>query len=173
MSWRHRLIDSVADVGDKTGPQPDALLGLALELAVRAPSWPGTARPVRRHWDLMVASDAFEAWVIAWPPRGAIELHDHGGSAGAVVVAAGALIETSVVPQPFGDVAVVTKAMNVGQSICFDGRHIHDIVNSGDAPAISVHVYAPRLDSMTYYRMAERRLEVGATVQYRFGQAVA
>jgi hypothetical protein len=173
MSLRHCLVDPAADVGDEELPEPDALLAIALRLAVRAPSWSGMARPVRRHWDLMAASDAFEAWVIAWPPGGAIELHDHGGSAGAVVVAAGELIETSVVSQPVGDVALQTNAIGVGRSICFGGRHIHDIVNSGDAPAITVHVYAPRLRSMTYYRLTEHRLQAGATVQYRFGQAVA
>ncbi len=121
----------------------------------------------------MASSDAFEAWVIAWPPGGAIELHDHGGSAGAVVVAAGELIETSVVSRPSGDVALETKTIAMGGSIGFGGHHIHDVVNSGDAPAISVHVYAPRLTSMTYYRMTEGVLEAGATRRYRFGQAVA
>jgi hypothetical protein len=173
MSMRHGRVDPVADADDMEIPGPDALEAIALRLAVRAPSWPGMARPVRRHWDLMAASDAFEAWVIAWPPGGAIELHDHGGSSGAVVVAAGELIETSVVSPPVGDRALQTNAIGVGRSICFGGRYIHDIVNSGDGPAISVHVYAPRLRSMTYYRMTEHRLEARATVRYRFGQAVA
>ena len=121
----------------------------------------------------MAGSDLFEAWVIAWPPGGSIELHDHGGSAGAVVVVAGELIETTVVSEPWGDVALESKGVGVGGSISFGGHNIHDVVNSGDAPAISVHVYAPRLNSMTYYRVADRRLEAGATVRYCFGQAVA
>ena len=153
---------------------PTALLAMARRLALWAPSWPGMQRPARRHWDLMAASDLFEAWVIAWPPGGAIELHDHGGSAGAVVVVAGELIETTRRVGAFGETSPSSpKAVGVGGSISFGGHHIHDVVNSGDAPAISVHVYAPRLNSMTYYRMADRRLEAGATVQYRFGQAVA
>jgi hypothetical protein len=45
------------------------------------------------------------------PCGGAIDLHDHGGSAGAV----------------------------------------HDLVNPAPTPALSVHVYAPRLTHMTYY----------------------
>ncbi len=144
---------------------PEALAAMAMRLAVRAESWPGMTQPRCRQWHLIAASDAFEAWVITWPPGGAIELHDHGGSAGAVVVAAGELRETSVVSRPSRDVVLETNTIG--------GRHIHDVVNSGDVPAISVHVYAPRLTSMTYYRMTQDLLEPGATLHYRLGQAVA
>jgi hypothetical protein len=61
----------------------------------------------------------------------------------------------------------------VGGSISFGGHHVHDIVNGGAVPAISVHVYAPRLTSMTYYQLTEVGLEAGSTVRYRFGEAVA
>ena len=92
----------------------------------------------------MAVTDNFEAWVIAWPPGGAIELHDHGGSAGAVVVAAGALRETRVVSQASGSWALEASTIGVGETTCFAGHDVHDIVNMADAPAISVHVYAPR-----------------------------
>jgi hypothetical protein len=29
---------------------------------------------------------------------------------------------------------------------------VHDIVNAGTEPALSLHVYGPRLEAMTYYR---------------------
>ncbi len=151
----------------------DELLAIARQLATRAPSWPGMARPTRRRWDLMAVADSYEAWVIGWPPGGAIELHDHGGSSGAVVVAAGELTETRIESQPLGRVTLGTRRIGVGQSISFAGRHVHDVVNDADAPAISVHVYAPRLTSMTYYRMTDGALEAEATVRYRFGEAVA
>jgi hypothetical protein len=154
-------------------PGPEELLAIALSLAAQAPTWPGMSRPSRRSWDLMVASETVEAWVIAWPPGGSVELHDHGGSAGAVVVATGELVETSVVAQPSGGVALRTTTIGVGRSIRFGGHHVHDIVNAGEKPAVSVHVYAPRLTSMTYYQLTEVGLEAGATVRYRFGEAVA
>lgn len=154
-------------------PGPDQLLTIALGLAARAPSWPGMAQPSCRNWELMVASATVEAWVIAWPPGGSVELHDHGGSAGAVVVATGELVETSVVAQPPGGVALRTNRIGVGRSLQFAGSHVHDIVNTGKTPAISVHVYAPRLTSMTYYQLTEGSLEAGTTVRYRLGEAVA
>ena len=113
----------------------------------------------------MVASDTFEAWVIAWPPGGAIELHDHGGSSGAVVVAAGELLETSIVTQPSGGVGLRTSHDRRG-AVHLLRRSPRPRHRQPDrAPAISVHVYAPRLTSMTYYRMTDGVLEAGATVR--------
>jgi Cysteine dioxygenase type I len=151
----------------------DRLTSIALRLAARASTWPGMARPTERRWELMAVTDAFEAWVIAWPPGGAIELHDHGDSSGAVLVVTGELRETTIVPRASGGVVLETTTAGVGQSIGFEGRHIHDVVNVGEVPAISVHVYAPRLTTMRYYRVIEGVLHEGPAVRYSFGEAVA
>jgi hypothetical protein len=150
----------------------DELLAIAEGLAVSAPGWPGMDRPTRRVWDIMVASDAFEAWVIAWPPGGAIELHDHGGSSGAVVVASGELVETTVTRRPDGSAETETTVLPVGASSAFEAPHIHDLVNLGTVPALSVHAYGPRLTAMTHYDIAEGQLVTGPTMHYRFGAAI-
>jgi mannose-6-phosphate isomerase-like protein (cupin superfamily) len=164
-----RLLHSAADrsflgVGE--------LLAIAEGLAVSAHSWPGMDRPARRIWDVMVASDTFEAWVIAWPPGGAIELHDHGGSSGAIVVASGELTETTVTERPDGVANTETTVLPAGTSTTFAAPHVHDLVNLGAVPAISVHTYAPRLTAMTHYDLAQGRLVNGRTVRYRFGAAI-
>jgi hypothetical protein len=148
------------------------LLAIAEGLAVSAHGWPGMKRPSRRIWDIMVASDAFEAWVIAWPPGGAIEVHDHGGSSGAVVVASGELMETTVTERPDGPVTTETTVLPEGASTTFETPHIHDLVNLGPVPAISVHAYAPRLTAMTHYDITQGRLVTGRTAHYRFGAAI-
>ncbi len=148
------------------------LLAIAEGLAVSAHSWPGMDRPTRRTWDVMVASDTFEAWVIAWPPGGAIELHDHGGSSGAIVVASGELTETTVTERPDGLTDTETTVLPAGTSTTFAAPHVHDLVNLGTEPAISVHAYAPRLTAMTHYDLAQGRLVTGPTVRYRFGAAL-
>lgn len=161
--------DAVGDDGhEHVGPEE--VLAIAVALASRAQSWPGMTRPTRRCWDLMMATDHLEAWVIAWPSNGAIELHDHGGSSGAVVVAAGELVETSIVSLPSGGAAPRTRRLKVGGSIVFPGSHVHDVVNTGPAPALSVHVYSPRLTSMTYYRVTDGVLEAGATSRAPIGR---
>ena len=160
------------DVGSQVAMllELDELAEIATALAPAAGSWPGMTRPARRRWELMAVSDRAEAWVIAWPPGGAIELHDHGGSAGAVVVAAGELVETSLGPRPGRGTALSTRTIPTGGCVRFSGHHVHDIANPGATPAISVHVYAPRLTSMTYYRFAEKTLVAGPTVRYRFDE---
>ena len=46
-----------------------------------------------RDWARVVATDTFDAWLIRWPTGGAVEMHDHGGSAGVIAVLEGELTE--------------------------------------------------------------------------------
>jgi hypothetical protein len=134
------------------------LLPIAQGLAATAPLWADPDEPVTRTWRTIAATDAFEAFVIAWPAGGSIELHDHGGSAGAVVVAAGELVETTVVPGVGGSWAMTSRPLSTGDHRTFGPGHVHDIVNRGPGPALSVHVYSPVLASMTFF---ERRTGTG------------
>jgi predicted metal-dependent enzyme (double-stranded beta helix superfamily) len=120
----------------------------------------------------MVASPDFEAWLIAWPPGGVIELHDHGNAAGAVVVVSGELVETAMTQHSGGGVEAHTTVLSTGACVSFGASHVHDIVNLGTAPAMSVHVYAPRLTAMTFYEMSDGQLESGRTVRYRLGEVI-
>jgi predicted metal-dependent enzyme (double-stranded beta helix superfamily) len=149
-----------------------ALWGAAQGLARHAPMWRDLGRPQRRHWELLAAADEVEAWVIAWPPGGAIEFHDHGASSGAVVVTAGQLTESEVFAGPDGSAVVHTRELVAGASVVFGTGHLHDLVNRSESPAVSVHVYAPRLTEMTFYDITDGRLAVGRTVRYQLGAAV-
>jgi predicted metal-dependent enzyme (double-stranded beta helix superfamily) len=163
------LLDGVTD-----GIEMDSstLLAIAEGLAPSARRWPGMAEPTRRVWDLIAASEAFEAWVISWPPGGAIELHDHGGSSGAVVVAGGELVEVAVAEDRRGVLETTSTVLPLSASVTFGRAHVHEIVNLGSRPAISVHVYAPRLTTMTYYQLSNGLLEARATVRYELGAAI-
>ena len=111
--------------------------------------------------------------MIGWAPGGTIELHDHGDSGGAVVVAGGELLETLVTDRGDGSVTTATRRMATGTSWTMASGHVHDIVNDGSAPAVSVHVYAPRLTSMTHYRLDHGALLTERTVHYRLGELVS
>ena len=128
--------------------------------------------PAQRVWELIDSSQDFEAWVIGWPPGGAIELHDHGESGGAVVVAQGELVEMVIAEDRKGTLAMTNTVLPASASVTFDKSHIHEIVNLGPGPAISVHVYAPRLTAMTYYDFWDGVLETRATVHYQLGTAI-
>jgi hypothetical protein len=164
--------DQLARDADGIEMDSSKLLAIARGLAHSAQRWPGMAQPTRRVWDLIAATQAFEAWVISWPPGGAIELHDHGGSGGAVVVAVGELVEVAVAEDRDGVLATTSTVLPVSASVTFDKAHVHEIVNLGPGPAISVHVYAPRLTAMTYYEFSNGLLEARATVHYQLGAAI-
>ena len=44
------------------------------------------------------------------------------------------------------------RRVTAGESVCFGGDHVHAVFNADNSPATSVHVYAPPLRSMGFYR---------------------
>ena len=140
---------------------PVELLATAQQLAHVATSLPGMNDPCERCWRTIAANEHFEAWVVAWPVGGTIELHDHGNSAGAVVIASGALSETSVRPSDDRNVIATSSSIDTGEHVLFGPGYVHDFVNVGPAPAVSVHVYSPALRSMTYFNWGDGEGLVG------------
>jgi Cysteine dioxygenase type I len=106
-----------------------------------------------RSWILLAVTDLFEAWAIGWPPGGRIDLHDHGPSNGAVALAVGSLTETSIRVSRQGTAVISTRRIRAGQHREFTAGDVHDLNNDGGREAVSVHVYGPRLSSMTYYEL--------------------
>jgi hypothetical protein len=127
--------------------------------ALRLAGTPGIWRPrIRRDSDerwyaLLEADEDREAWLLGWPVGGGIELHDHGGSSGAMCVVEGILGETFVDAgnRPTARGSLRTRRLPRGSLIRFGPDHIHDVVNTGPGLALSIHVYSPRLLSMTFY----------------------
>jgi hypothetical protein len=156
--------DPVA-AGPTTPPRRNVnLLAIAEGFAASAADLPELHGLTERSWILLAATDLFEAWAIGWPPGGKIELHDHGESRGAVVVAQGTLTETTVRPTDRGVALVSARRIEEGEHRTFGPRYVHDILNDGSEDAISVHVYGPKLESMTYYELQESgRLEAVRT----------
>jgi len=35
--------------------------------------------------------------------------------------------------------------------VAFDGDHVHEVTNRDTQPAVSIHVYAPSLERMTFF----------------------
>jgi predicted metal-dependent enzyme (double-stranded beta helix superfamily) len=101
-----------------------------------------------------------EAWVLSWLPGQGTGLHDHGGASGAFAVAAGVLHEHSVRRN-----RLLTTSRRPGQVRVFGEHHLHDVVNLGSEPAVSVHVYSPTITRMTRYRWTRRGAVVTAVEQ--------
>ncbi|MEA3184843.1 MAG: hypothetical protein QOJ74_1320 [Ilumatobacteraceae bacterium] len=103
--------------------------------------------PTERRYERLLITPVYEAWVICWPVGAALDLHDHGGSAGAFAVVAGELQETTI---EHGVVSV--HRYRAGQTATFGATRVHEVANGGARLATSVHVYSPPLSVMEYYR---------------------
>jgi hypothetical protein len=132
------------------------LLAIAEGFAVTAHQIPQLQGRCERSWVLLAVTDLFEAWAIGWPPGGTIELHDHGPSAGAVVVASGSLTETVMKPTARGTSLLTTHTVRASGHRRFGPGYVHDLTNDGQDDAVSVHVYGPKLTSMSYYGLDDR-----------------
>jgi uncharacterized RmlC-like cupin family protein len=144
----------------------ESLLGVARLLVPEALRVQPTLSMSTRSWAMLCSAPSFQAWVISWPPGGSVEFHDHGDSSGAVQVVSGSLEETRIVKLRHGFYSWRTAPLGPGSSSEIPIGCVHDIVNVSDAPATSVHVYSPRLRSMTYYRFDQGALEKTEKVRY-------
>jgi quercetin dioxygenase-like cupin family protein len=127
-------------------PLPVGLLAdVAAGIAQVPASWrhlvrhdPSQRRPVR-----LLATEAYEVWVIGWTSGQHVRPHDHGGSAAAVLVTEGELVEVNLLGN--------RRRLAPGNLLRLGPGVIHDVLNQGDEPATSIHVYSPPLSQMTYY----------------------
>lgn len=121
---------------------------IAAGIAAAEPLWRSVVQhdaeqrtPVR-----LLATAAYEVWVIGWMPEQGVELHDHGDAGGVFLVTEGVLTEIRV-----EDGALVRDTLPQGSVRHLPLGLVHDVVNTGTAAATSIHVYSPPLTAMTHY----------------------
>lgn len=137
-------------------PAPSALTPLQLveytrflATEVRSGRYPYIDYNAEQRWHQRIYRDRrVDVWLISWLPTQGTQLHDHGGSAGAFTVVSGTLSEAVYVPSRNG---LSERDQPAGRSVGFDGRYVHDVRNTSDRPAVSVHAYSHPLTSMNYY----------------------
>jgi mannose-6-phosphate isomerase-like protein (cupin superfamily) len=133
------------------------LLTAARRWAADPESWPVKPRfdAAERWYARLATTPEHEVWLLTWLPGQETDWHDHGGCAGAFTVVSGALVERTLAG---GRVHHLDLPAGCGRR--FGARHVHGVANVGTAPAISIHVYAPALRSMTRYRLLDGELRV-------------
>lgn len=108
-----------------------------------------------RWFTRLLGDDEHDVWLISWVPQRATELHDHGGSLGALTVVSGAFIET----RWDGD-TLRERRLEAGDQAGFPLGWVHDVVwapqtsfaqNPAPTPTLSVHAYSPPLTAMSYH----------------------
>ncbi|WP_093470537.1 cysteine dioxygenase [Streptomyces melanosporofaciens] len=117
--------------------------------------------PEGRTWLRLDGPGGSEAWLIGWPPGTGTGWHDHGGSHGAFVAAAGALNEQSLAARlptegwktlELADDVDRERLLPAGQGRAFGQHHVHEVINPSDTEhAVSVHAYYPPLPLMRRY----------------------
>jgi len=97
----------------------------------------------------LTLTHSHEAWLIAWKPASGLAMHDHGGSAGAITVVSGTLAESYFDREQSGHGR--RRRLHAGATVDVPAHRVHEVRNPGSARALSVHVYSPPLEAMTFY----------------------
>jgi predicted metal-dependent enzyme (double-stranded beta helix superfamily) len=103
-----------------------------------------------RWYEQIHVDGCYEIWLISWLPEHSTGFHDHGEANGAFSVVWGTLDE-SVVPRRGTEVTV--RPVTQGVVRAFGPHYVHDVSNTTDSVAVSIHAYSPPLTAMTRYRL--------------------
>jgi hypothetical protein len=117
---------------------------------------PGGIPTGERWFTRLHSEDELDVWLISWVPGHATELHDHGGSLGALTLLSGALHEFR-----WDGEQLRHRRLVGGDQAAFPLGWVHDVTwapgQHEQAPALSVHAYSPPLTAMSYYEVTERK----------------
>ncbi len=94
----------------------------------------------------LLATPAYEVWLLGWSPGQSVGLHDHGGANGAFVVVDGELVETAAVGG-----SLLDFVRGPGQLGRIPAGAVHDVANHSSSNATSIHAYSRPLSTMGFY----------------------
>lgn len=119
--------------------------------------FPAAGLPADERWFVRLhGDDELDVWLISWVPQRSTELHDHGGSLGALTVVSGALRETRWDGEELRE-----RELIAGDQAGFPLGWVHDVEHAPTIPGagtatLSVHAYSPPLTAMSFYDLTER-----------------
>jgi hypothetical protein len=130
--------------------KPAALKEIVAEIASSSEIWVPSIRfdLTERFCVRLRRAVDVEVWLICWDIGQDTLLHDHGGSVGAFAVARGTLIED------YGAVhhdRLRSRRHVAGDATAFGADYLHNLVNVGLEPTVSIHAYSPPLRVMNFY----------------------
>jgi hypothetical protein len=109
--------------------------------------------------------DEVDVWLISWVPGHRTELHDHGGSLGALTLLSGSLDEFR-----WDGEKLRCRRLQAGDQAAFPLGWVHDVlwaptgprdsvtsVSQTQVPSLSVHAYSPPLTVMSYYDVTDEQ----------------
>ncbi len=131
---------------------PDELETVAREIAARTDIWEPLVRTdaVSRRYELVYEDDRMDAWILSWMPGQGTGFHDHYISGVGLCVASGSVREDLMV---YG-AEHQSRRLQAGDTRQGGPGYIHRVSHDEGDPAVTVHVYSPRLDWVGQYRLA-------------------
>jgi hypothetical protein len=131
---------------------PDELEEVARSIAARPDVWKPLVHDNadRRCYELVYEDDRMDAWILSWMPGQGTGFHDHYISSVGLCVAQGAVREDLMVYGADDQ----SRELRPGDSRQGGPGYIHRVSHHGGRPAVTVHVYSPRLDWVGQYRLA-------------------
>lgn len=134
------------DLMHTTDSFADAVLCGRFDHLLPAGGWPTD----RRWFTRLHTDDDLDVWLISWVRGHTTELHDHGGSLGALTVLSGALRE-----HRWDSVRLRSRHLEAGDQAAFPLGWVHDVdcASGGRTETLSVHAYSPPLTAMSYYEV--------------------
>lgn len=108
-------------------------------------------RGAQRSYVRLPSRAGCEAWLICWPAGARAPLHDHGGASALATMLVGELREWL---QPYPG-SSIERCWRRDARIEIPTHARHEVWNDSEVTAYSLHVYAPRLASMTFYERTQ------------------
>ncbi|MCZ7587682.1 MAG: cysteine dioxygenase family protein [Gaiella sp.] len=131
----------------------DELERLAVDIVEQPDIWEPLVRVdrERRRYELIYEDENVDAWVLSWLPGQGTGFHDHYISGVGLCCAQGGVREDLLV---YGGPDVELH-LRPGDSRQGGPGYIHRVRHELGEPAVTVHVYSPRLDWVGQYRLGE------------------
>ena len=105
-----------------------------------------------RRFELIYEDKRMDAWVLSWMPGQGTGFHDHFISSVGVSVVAGSVHEARL---RLGAEHVESR-LDPGASFQGAPGYVHRVRHAVGEPAVTIHVYSPRLDWVGQYRVDDQ-----------------
>lgn len=132
---------------------PDELEQMARDIVDRPEIWQPLVRVDgdQRRYELIYEDESVDAWVLSWMPGQGTGFHDHYISSVGLCCALGGVREDLMV---YGRDHLPLH-LRPGDSRQGGPGYIHRVRHEIDEPAVTIHVYSPRLDWVGQYRLRD------------------
>ena len=148
-------VSSLADVVPHDGLlTPEELEDVARRIGERPELWEPLVRvdSERRRFELVYEDDRMDAWVLSWMPGQGTGFHDHYVSSVGLACVRGNVKEDWL---RFGAPELEFR-LRPGDTRRGGPGYIHRVQHATGEPAVTIHVYSPRLDEVGQYRVDEQ-----------------